>query len=365
MQDKIFKSYLRILALIKKEFLTILMDRSSRLILIAPVIVQCIIFGYGASYHLEHVPYAICNESNDHLAYEIENELAHTPKFELVAKCLSQQCVKDNVDSQQSLLGIYIASDFKSTHQLLVVTDARNTASANTAAGYVTSIIEKLNDEIFGKSAIAINSRYLYNENNYTRYTILIGMTLALSVIQVLLLASLSVSREKEEGSYDMMIMTPSRTFEMLIGKAVAPVIIAMLQSLMLIAICNFYFEIPIRGNIFAITALIAIFSFAIVGIGLAISTVSRTTMQSLITAFSLCLIFIMSSGLITAVDGMPVWFKTVAYCNPLYYGINAMWELYLEGYSFTEVTDKLIPLLVVGGITMSLAAILFKHKID
>ncbi len=365
MQDKIFKSYLRILALIKKEFLTILMDQSSRLILIAPVIVQCIIFGYGASYHLEHVPYAICNESNDHLAYEIENELEHTPKFELVAKCLSEQCVKDNVDDQQSLLGIYIASDFKSTHQLLVVTDARNTASANTAAGYVSSIIEKLNDEICGKNAVAINSRYLYNENNYTRYTILIGMTLALSVIQVLLLASLSVSREKEEGSYDMMIMTPSRTFEMLIGKAVAPVIIAMLQSLMLIAICNFYFEIPIRGNIFAITALIAIFSFAIVGIGLAISTVSRTTMQSLITAFSLCLIFIMSSGLITAVDGMPGWFRTVAYCNPLFYGINAMWELYLEGYSFAAVGDKLIPLFVVGGISMSLAAILFKHKLD
>lgn len=365
MLENIFKSYLRILALIKKEFLTILMDKSSRLILIAPVIMQCIIFGYGASYHLEHVPYVICNDSNDHLAYEIENELLHTPKFELTANCRSRQCVKESVDREQSLLGIYIASDFKTTHQILVVTDARNTASANTAAGYVASIIEKLNDNIFGTSSICINSRYLYNENNYTRYTILIGMTLALSVIQVLLLASLSVSREKEEGSYDMMIMTPSRIFEMLIGKAIAPVIIAMLQSLMLIAICNFYFEIPLRGNILAIGVLIAIFSFAIVGIGLAISTLSRTTMQSLITSFSLCLIFIMSSGLITAVDGMPAWFKLVAYCNPLYYGINAMWELYLESYSFAQISDKLIALFAVGAITMTLAAVLFKHKID
>ncbi len=365
MLEMLFKSYLRILALIKKEFLTILMDPSSRMILIAPVIVQCIIFGYGASYHLEHVPYVICNESNESLAYELENELLHTPKFELAASCLSQKCVRESIEQGQGLIGIYIGSDFKRTHQIFVVTDARNTASANTAESYVAAIIEKINDDVYGKSAISINSRYLYNENNYTRFTILIGMTLALSVIQVLLLASLSVSREKEEGSYDMMIMTPSRIFEMLIGKAIAPVIIAMLQSLMLIAICNFYFEIPQRGNIFAITALIAIFSFAIVGIGLAISTLSKTTMQSLITAFSLCLIFIMSSGLITAVDGMPSWFKLVAYCNPLYYGINAMWELYLEGYGFSDISNNLIPLLGVGVITMGIASLLFKHKID
>ena len=80
MRTLIRRSLLRILALIKKEILTILMDKKSRAVLFAPIIVQCIIFGYGASYHLESVPYAIYNQSNDSVSYEIEQELLKTPK---------------------------------------------------------------------------------------------------------------------------------------------------------------------------------------------------------------------------------------------------------------------------------------------
>ena len=263
MRTLIRRSLLRILALIKKEILTILMDKKSRAVLFAPIIVQCIIFGYGASYHLESVPYAIYNQSNDSVSYEIEQELLKTPKFKLIEKCHTMGCLRESVDSQKSLIGIFIDSNFKNTLQANIILDARNTASANTASGYVTSIIENINNRLYGKSALNINSRFLFNENNYTRYTILIGMTLALSVIQVLLLSSLSVSREKEEGSYDMMIMTPARPFEMLIGKAIPPIVIAFIQSFILIAICRFYFEIPMRGNIFAIFTLITIFAFS------------------------------------------------------------------------------------------------------
>ena len=84
MRTLIRRSLLRILALIKKEILTILMDKKSRAVLFAPIIVQCIIFGYGASYHLESVPYAIYNQSNDSVSYEIEQELLKTPKAEAV-----------------------------------------------------------------------------------------------------------------------------------------------------------------------------------------------------------------------------------------------------------------------------------------
>ena len=365
MRTLIRRSLLRFLALIKKEILPILMDKKSRAVLFAPIIVQCIIFGYGASYHLESVPYAIYNQSNDSVSYEIEQELLKTPKFKLIEKCHTMGCLRESVDSQKSLIGIFIDSNFKNTLQANIILDARNTASANTASGYVTSIIENINNRLYGKSALNINSRFLFNENNYTRYTILIGMTLALSVIQVLLLSSLSVSREKEEGSYDMMIMTPARPFEMLIGKAIPPIVIAFIQSFILIAICRFYFEIPMRGNIFAIFTLITIFAFAIVGIGLAISTLSKTTMQSLVAGFSLCLVLIMASGLITAVDGMPYWFKAVAYCNPVYYGINSMWQLYLQGCSIFDLTDKIIPLIMVGIVTLSMASYLFRHKLE
>lgn len=360
MKELIEESLLRIYGLIIKEFLIILKDKSSRVILFAPIIVQCFIFGYGASYHLEHVPYAIYCQDNSKEAFSLHMRIKHTPKFEEIAVCTDIRCLTDKIDSQKALLGIYIPENFFRTKQIDILTDARNTASANTAAAYVTQIIDTNSN-----ASKIINYRYLFNLNNYTRYTILIGMCLGLSVIQVLLLSALSVCREKEDGTYDMMLMTPSKTYELLIGKAIAPVVIAAIQSTILILICNFYFNIEIKGSICSLLTLIVLFDLAIVGLGLAISTLCKTTMQALISGFSCCLVLILTSGLLTSIDGMPSWFKLVAQINPVHYGIYAIWNIYLEGKGIFDILSLLIPLVILGSITFSIAAYLFRHRID
>lgn len=360
MKALIEESLLRIYALIVKEFLAILKDKSSRMILFVPIIVQCIIFGYGASYHLEHVPYAIYCQDNSKEAFSLHMRIKHTPKFEETAVCKDINCLTDKIDSQDALLAIYIPEDFSKTKQINIFTDARNTASANTAASYVTQIIDSNNS----KDGI-ISYRYLFNPNNYTRYTILVGMCLGLSVIQVLLLSALSVCREKEDGTYDMMLMTPSKTYELLLGKAIAPVVIATVQSIILILICNFYFNIQIKGSVYSLLAMIVLFDLAIVGLGLAISTLCKTTMQALISGFTSSLILILTSGMLTSIDGMPDWFKIIAKMNPVHYGIYAIWNIYLEGRGIFDILNLLFPLVILGIITFSIAAYLFRHRID
>lgn len=365
MLNSVKKSLLRILGLIKKEFITLLVDPSNRKVLTIPIVVQCVLFGYGASFILEHVPFVFFCQSNDETAHRIIVELESTPRFELVKDCDSIECVRESVDKGESLLALYFPPDFKNTGSFDIMLDARNTSSANTVATYVNKIIQKLNYDLAGAPAININTRYLFNQNNYTRYTILVGMRMALSVIQVLLLSSLSISKEREEGSYDMMIMTPARPFEMLIGKAVPPVIIAIVQSLALVAICRYYFEIPIRGSVFDLLVIITVFSIAVVGIGLVISAFSKTTMLSLIVSFTLCLVIIMTSGLITAVDAMPEGFQTIAYINPLYYGISQMWQCFLEGKTLADVFHLMLPLIGIGTVTLSIAGYIFKHNLE
>ncbi len=358
-------SYFRILALIRKEILTILKDPKSRIILIAPIIVQCVIFGYGASFHLEHIPYSFLSQSNSKLSYEFEQTLKNTQRFELDKLCTSIDCLQQSIDSQTSLIAIFIDADFDNTHKINIMMDARNTASANTALSYVSQIIEMLNQQYFAKSPLTIESQFLFNENNYTRYTVLIGMCLALSIIQVLLLSALSVTREKEEGSYDMMIMTPARPLELLLGKALPSIIIAIVQSLILISICYFYFEIPLRGRLIDVVSQILIFSFTIVGLGLSISTLSNTTLQSLILGFTFSILLILTSGLITSVEAMPALFKYVSYINPAYYGINGIWKLYLEGKTLLDIIDLQIPLVIMSILSLSLATYLFRHKLN
>ena len=213
-------------------------------------------------------------------------------------------------------------------------------------------------------SALSINFRYLYNINNITRFSLMTGMILALSMIQVMMLAALSISREREDGTFDMMLMSPLTPLEILIGKAIPPTIIAVCQGLVMFLICVLWFEIPFNGNFGALLTVITIFSLCTVGIGLAISALANTAQQSIVMSFTLVLPSIILSGLITPRSAMPELIQYLALLNPYYYGLNALHRIYLEGQSFAQVAHLLLPLLGLGAITMISAAWLFKGKL-
>ncbi len=358
------KSLLRIRALIKKEFLAMFRDKGTRMVLIVPVLVQAIIFGYGANFTPEQVRYAILDDARDATSAALVQQIAATPMFKTDLGCKDLACLRRAVSEGEAIIGIYFGSDFKDTHELLIIADSRNTTLANTVIGFVQAIAGEYNAQHF-VNLISINPRYVFNENTITRYTIMTGMILGLSMIQVLMLSAFSVSREREEGSFDMMLMTPANPLEMLIGKAVPPVLIAIAQGLALFLICVFYFEIPFRGRFAHLFAIIAIFSACNVGIGLVISTVCKTSLQSVVSSFLFLLPCIMISGLITPADAMPRWFYYIAHLDPMYYANNCMWRIYLEGASLSELWHLIVPLLLIGAGTMALAASLFRNKLD
>lgn len=363
--QKLVRGLLMILAVFKKELIVIVSDPGTRKVLVVPIVVQCIIFGYGANYQLSQVPYAAFAAQEDNESRELMQRIAATPGFTKSAQCHSLDCVRKAVSHGDALIGIYFGPDFKNTREVEISLDARQTASANTAAGYVQQIVASFNAENGVNSPLDITYRQIYNENNITRFSILTGMILALTIVQVVMLASLEVSREREEGSFDMMLMTPANSFEMLVGKALPPVIVSILQSLTLAAICNFYFDIPLRGTVLDLFLVIALFSCACVGIGLTVSVLSKTSLASIIIAFLIVLPSIMISGLLTPVDAMPDWFKVVARVDPLYYGVQAVWRIYLQGESFMDNIVMLSPLFGISIVTFATAGLLFRKNLD
>ena len=363
--SKLIHDILMILAICKKELIVIVSDPGTRKVLVVPIVVQCVIFGYGANYQLSEVPYVQFASQEDKVCRELSQRIAATPGFNETTRCRSLECVRSAVSHGDALIGLYFAPDFKNTRQLMIMLDARQTASANTASGYVQQIVTDFNRENGVRTPLSLTYRQIYNENNITRFSILTGMILALTIVQVVMLASLEVSREREEGSFDMMLMTPANSFEMLLGKAIPPVIVSILQSLTLAAICNFYFEIPMRGTLPDLFLVITLFSCACVGIGLTVSVLSKTSLSSIIIAFLIVLPSIMISGLLTPVEAMPDWFKVVAYFDPLYYGVQAVWRIYLQGESFMDNLSLLSPLFGICVVTFTTAGILFRKNLD
>ena len=365
MLETLIFSINRIIALIKKEFLAMILDKNTRKILVLPIIIQSLLFGYGATFNFDKVPYVLLNESSDTLALNLINDINGGKFFKLQKQCFNYPCFKEAIDNKEGLLGLYIKDNFKSTHELMLICDARNTASANTALSYMSDLIEQYFAKNGIKSPLNIEYRFLFNEQNYTRYTLLTGMILGLSLIQVLMLSSFCISREREDGTYDMMLMTPLNVFEILIGKAIVPVGVAIFQGLLLFIICRYYFAIPFRGSLFVLFIILFIFALCFVGLGLAISSFCNTSQQSLVCSFSLVLPFIILSGMITPVEAMPSYFQICAKLNPVYYGVMALLRVYLQGQNLFDVLHLLMPLMLLALITMSFSLYLFRHRLE
>ncbi|MGN1149201.1 MAG: ABC transporter permease [Sutterella sp.] len=360
----------RIRALIRKEFITVLQDPGSRKILIVPVLVQSVLFGYGATFNLERVPWVLLDESRSAQSAEFVRAVSENGIFELVAAETGLAGYTERIDRGEALIGIHIPADFARQQEtgtgiVMVTADARNTTTANVAVGYVSVITASLNERRGVLGSIRMVERFRYNENTITRWNIMPGLMLGLSMIQVLMLAGLSVSREREDGSFDMMLMTPATPVEILIGKAIPPILIGIMQAFIIFSVCRFWFEIPFAGSIGTLLLIVTLFASSCVGLGLAISALCRTVQQSMVFAFLILLPSVILSGLMTPVAAMPEWMQTLTILNPLRYAIEALRRVYFEGAGIADVWRLFWPTALLAGVTMPWAVWLFRRKVS
>ena len=190
------------------------------------------------------------------------------------------------------------------------------------------------------------------------------GMIAALSMIQTLLLTALSVAREREQGTFDQLLVTPLSPTEIMIGKAIPPVIIGLVQSTLVLLITLLWFRVPMAGSFVTLYTGLACFTIASVGIGLSISAVSANMQQAMLYTFVLIMPMMLLSGLTTPVSNMPQALQIATLANPLRFAIDLVQRVYLEGVGLAAVWHNLIPLLVIAAVTLPLAAWLFRHRL-
>lgn len=355
----------RIYAIVLKELAVILGDKGSRVVLIVPVFAQAILFGYGATFNLERVPWTLLDESHSSASAEVIRRIEGTGIFDLQRNAVSLTDFERSIDKAESFVGVYFPNDFARSGEMMVVTDARNSTTAGIALGYLYSIVKKVNDAHgVGEGGLQLRERYRWNENGITRYTIVPPLILALATIQVLLLAGLSVSREREDGSFDMMLMTPADSVEILIGKSIIPTLIACVQAFMIFSIGFWWFELPFIGSFIELGLFVLGYSVSMVGLGLAVSAMAKNIQQSIVTIIFMMLPMVILSGLMTSVRAMPEWMQTLTILNPMRYSIQALRAIYFEGASLIDVLPLAWPVAMMGVISMFVASYLFRHKI-
>jgi ABC-2 type transport system permease protein len=368
----LFATAARIAALMRKEFLALIKDPASRAILIVPALVQALLFGYGATYDLRHVPYAVLDQSRSAASAELLARLDGTGVFERAATLTSPRQIAEVIDSQRALLVLSIPADFQDRlaagrqAPLQVILDGRNSSTAGAAAGYVGAIVASYNSKLGGSAAgIAIDRRAWFNPNLESRWNMMPGLIAALSMLQTLLLAALSVAREREQGTFDQLLVTPLTPMQILIGKALPAVLIGLLQSSLIFLVVRFWFGIPMNGSVWLLYLGLVTFTMAAVGVGLSISALSLTMQQAMLYTFLLIMPLMLLSGLLTPVRNMPQVLQVLTYVNPLRFGISIVRRVYLEGATLGQVAIDFVPLLALAAVTLPLAAWLFRNRLS
>ena len=366
---------LDILTLFRKEMLMILKDKRSRLILIVPIFVQTLIFGYVASYDLNRVDYALLDEDRTPASRDLAAAFDGSGIFRRVATLGNASQLAGIIDGKKALLAVHIGPQFERglnagrTVPVQVVVDGRNSNVAGIASGYASAIIEsfsrkRLQERGANAPETRVSARAWFNPNLETRWNIISGMVAVLSVVQVMVLSGQSVAREKEQGTFDQLLVTPFGPMTLMMGKALPPVCVGLAQSSLVLLIALYWFHIPYAGSYALLYAGLALFNFTVVGIGLCISALTTTMQQAMLYSFSLLMPMILLSGFTTPIASMPEALQLATLANPVRYGVEFAQRIYLEGAAWPELMNAFWPLALMSALSLGAASRMFRMRL-
>ena len=369
------ESLLRIVALTRKELLAVLKDPRARNALLLPPILQCLLFGYAATYDLNHVPYVVLDRSQSLASQDLLSRFDGTALFERVAEVRTQQEVRDYINDRRALLAVEIPDDFerrlqKGAADVQIIADGRNSNTAGTALGYAQSVVDSFNGNWLADHGqpgppVTVEARAWYNPNLVTRWNMIPGLIGTLTMIQTLMLTAMSVAREREQGTFDQLLVTPFRPAEIMAGKAFPSMLVGIVQATGVLLVAQVWFRIPFQGSFLTLYSGLALFVLAAVGVGLVVSALCYTMQQAMLFSFILIMPFALLSGLTTPISNMPPSLQYFTFINPLRYAIDIAQRVYLEGAGPGVLLPDLWPLAVIAAVTLAAASYMFKHRLQ
>ncbi|MDE2624902.1 MAG: ABC transporter permease [Betaproteobacteria bacterium] len=365
----------RIYALVIKEFLALLKDRATRVVLVGPPIIQLIVFGYAATFDLNHVPYVVYDEDGGGAARQLLAHFEGSPTFRIVGRVSREEQIAPLLDNQSALVALHIGPHF-SRDLLLhrpasvqVLIDGRNSNTAALALNHVSAILAAFNlqwmkEHGWRAPPAQPELRAWYNPNLVSRWFIVPGIVALLTLVVTLLVTGLSVAREREMGTLDQLLVTPLRPLEILIGKALPGFLIGGLEAAVITLAVILWFRVPFKGSVAALALGVMLFLLAVIGIGLLISTLAATQQQGLLGVFLFLVPAVILSGFSTPVSNMPEAVQWLTRVNPMRYFLVIVRGVFLEGADMTTLWPQYWPLALLGAASLSAATWRFRKRL-
>lgn len=368
----------RTLAIIKKEFAQIKRDKKTIAIIIMMPIMQLLLFGYAVSTSVDHIPTVVLNNDIGQESRTLLDRFTNSQYFDLDAYVTSINDVEKYIDYGDAKAGIVIPPGYSDdirrgeTAQIQLIVDGSDPTTAQTILSSAGGVVQSLSVDIMEKTLgaplpqpVELRSRVWYNPDmSSTNFNIpgLIGIILQ---TVTLMLTSFSVVRERERGTMEQLIVTPITKMELMVGKLVPYVIIGFIDILVALALSLFWFGVTVSGSVLLLLFFSIIFLISALGVGLLISTVSKSQLQAMQLSMFMIMPNILLSGYMFPREAMPEVIYAVSTVIPLTYFLNVLRGIMLKGNTFMILYQEFIILSAFGVVFLVLAVIKFKKRID
>ena len=364
--DKVF-SMKEFWSFIIKETQHIMRDRRTMMILFGMPIILMLIFGFAISTDVRNVRTVVVMSQIDHQTQRMINALDESEYFKVLYKVHTPAEAEQLIRNQKADMGIVFSTDFASKHGgVQLITDGTDPNMAQQYNNYASQIMgTQLMNVMQRKAPNAIALKMLYNPQMKSSYNFVPGIMGILLMLICAMMTSISIVREKERGTMEVLLVSPVRPFLIILAKAVPYLVLAFVVLLAILLMSRFVLFVPIAGSLWLILLVSTIYIFMALSLGLLISTIAKTQMAALLmSAVMLLMPCTMLSGMMFPIESMPHVLQWVAALIPPRYYISAMRKLLIMGVSFRYVLSEVITLLGMTTLFLTVALLKFNKRL-
>ena len=372
----------RVRFLFFKELIQVLRDKRLRITLIFPPIFQLIVFGYAANLDVKNINTAIRDLDQSVESRELINRFGSSKYFNIISYPQTPKEIETLIKKGDVILSIEIPNDFSrklkkgDTATVQIILDGTESNTAMIALGYLGRILSEYSTMImikrlnrqgmvgFEEAGVELEHRIWFNPNAESRLFYVPGVIASIAFLLPIILTAQAIVREREMGTLEQIMVTPIRSWELMLGKTLPFALIGLLDAIMIALIGIFWFEVPLRGNPFILLLGSILFLMSSVGIGLFISTISSTQQQAQISTFFFMMPAFILSGFAFPLENMPEWLQMITYANPLRYFLIIIRGVFLKGNGLDILWPEMLALAILGGLTILLSSLRFQKRL-
>ena len=372
-------AWLRVRELVRKEFIQLFRDKKNRPLLFVAPLIQLLLFGYVVSMDIRTITVGFLYQSKSTESRRLISAFGANRTFQVIYSTERPRDIEDRLLRRKLDLAIKIPPDFApkirkgKTADVQILADGSMSNMAGVRIAYAGVIIDTFNQSLIKElhpfemtyPRVDERVRTWYNPNLYSQNFFVPGIVAFLIMILTLLLTSMAIIKEKEAGTMEQLIVTPIRPFELILGKTIPYIIISLVQMAAVTVFAVFWFEIPLVGSIVLLFFSSCLFLLSTLGIGLFISTISKTQQQAMMTTFFFLLPFFMLSGFVFPIANMPMVVQWLTFLNPLRFFLVVVRGIFLKGVGFSVLWHQLLAMGIIGVLVFAGAVARFKKRLD